>query len=131
MSLRVRVLLAGAIVIAIASQVRADFDPFEASHNAVRNYGLEGRIEMATMLCAADLVHAGGLPSDYIASIVDPKARSTVENICTLMYEGKRVAALSIAYALLTTPAVQAVVGLKNALETIVELQGMNDPEAL
>lgn len=122
MKLRHWMLLAAAFPIAAARHARADFDPFEVSRSAVAYYHLKGRVDMSRMLCGADLVHSGGLPADYIAKIPDKRTRTTLENVCTLVYAGKRLPAASIAYALLSTPEGRAVAKLEDAVETILEM---------
>jgi len=122
MSPKARAMCATFLLIAGVSRARADFEPFEAARNAVANYRLESRAAMSRVLCDADLVHWGGFASNFLGGIVDERTRQTMENVCTLIYAGKRIAAASIAYALLATPAGPVVQGLEKAVEVILDM---------
>jgi hypothetical protein len=122
MTPKARALFAGILLVVAVVRVRADFDPYEASRGAIIHYGLRQSVPMAAALCDADLVHWGGFKAGFTYEIVDPKVRSTFENICALVYGGQRAAAVTVAYALLSNPAVRAVRGMEKAVEVVLEM---------
>lgn len=122
MTPKARALFAGVLLVAAVARARADFDPYEASRSAVIHYGLRQSVPMAVTLCDADLVHWGGFKAGFSYELVDPRVRSTFENICALVYGGQRAAAVTITYALLSNPAVRAVPGLEKAVEVVLEM---------
>ena len=119
--------LAAALPIAAARNVRADFDPHEASRHAVAHFHLEARVERARLLCDADLVHSGGFAAGFVAGVADRKTRETLENVCALVYAGSRATATTLAYSLLSTPVAKDIAKLDAAIEVILDMPPRGD----